>query len=198
MFEVIFFLTFCLSSLFCYFLDIYFPNLRVKPETNEIVNKEYIKMLPQVLTNLSIGSVILNIIDNNYYEETNNLLFIYNFIGWFIISDFIFFFVHINLHRKQLFWLHKKHHEYIYTYGLGAIYSSCFEFIFGNILALNTPLLFIKIPRNQIYGIIAFSTSATVIFSHGGYIRNNKHLQHHRLRTTNFGLGISDRIFGTY
>ena len=93
-------------------------------------------MLPQVLTNLSIGTGMLHIMDNYYYKETNNFYFIFNFVLWFILSDFIFFFVHINLHRKQLYWLHKKHHEYIYTYGLGAIYSSCFEFVFGNIFPL--------------------------------------------------------------
>ena len=198
MFEIIFFLTIFLSSFICFIIDIYYPKLRIKPEINEIVKKEYKKMLPQVLINLSIGSSMLHIIDNYYYEESNNFYFIFNFLLWFILADFSFFFVHINLHRKQLYWLHKKHHEYIYTYGIGAIYSSCFEFIFGNIISLSFPFLFIKMPRMHICWIIIFSTASTVFFSHGGYIKNNKHLQHHKLRTKNFGLGISDRIYGTY
>lgn len=199
MFEIIFFLTFCFSSFICFVIDMYYPKLRIKPETNEIVKKEYINMLPQVLLNLSIGTSILHVIDNNYYyDETNNFYLFFNFVLWFILADFTFFFVHINLHRKQLYWLHKKHHEYIYTYGIGAIYSSCFEFIFGNIFALTLPLLIVKMPRIHVNKIIIFSTASTVLFSHGGYIKSNKHLQHHKLRTKNFGLGISDRIYGTY
>ena len=198
MFEIMFFLTFCFSSFICFMIDMYYPKLRIKHETNEIVKKEYAKMLPQVLINLSIGTSMLHIIDNYYYKETNNFYFIFNFVLWYILADFIFFFVHINLHRKQLYCLHKKHHEYIYTYGIGAIYSSCFEFVFGNIIPLWFPLLIIKMPRTHIYGIIIFSTTSTVLFSHGGYIKNNKHLQHHKLRTKNYGFGISDRIYGTY
>lgn len=194
MFDNLFFFTFIFISYACYLIDINYPSLRVKAETKEIIKKDYNNMLPQVSLNLLIGSLILNRIDK-YYDNYNNNYFIINFICWFVVSDFIFFFIHKNLHKKQFYWLHKKHHEYIYTYGIGAIYSSCFEFIFGNIFPLSAPLYIFNLPRSHTNIIIVFSTFFTVFISHGGYFKNSGHLDHHIARTKNFGFGLSDRIY---
>ena len=107
----------------------------------------------------------------------------------------MFFTIHKALHRKELYYLHKKHHEYVYTYGIGSIYSSCFEFIVGNLFSLSYPIILLKIPRPHAYIITAMTTFFTVIVSHGGYFKNNKHLQHHITRSKNFGLGLSDIIY---
>lgn len=194
MFDILFFSTFLFTSLTCYVIDINYPLLRVKKETTEIIKKEYVNMLPQVSLNVFIGTFILNRI-GKYYNNNNNNYFIINFILWFIFSDIIFFFVHKNLHKKQFYWLHKKHHEYIYTYSIGAIYSSCFEFIFGNVLPLSLPIILFDIPKHHANIIVVFSTFFTVFVSHGGYFKNNKHLEHHITRTKYFGLGFTDRLY---
>ena len=195
MFAFIFFFTFTVSSLFCYFVDINYPQLRVKPEPNEIVKKEYLHMLPQVSANLFIGTVFLNIIDLNYYTITNNFNLFTNLFFWFILSDGMFFTIHKTLHRKELYYLHKKHHEYVYTYGIGSIYSSCFEFIVGNLFSLSYPIILLKIPRPHAYIITSIATFFTVVISHGGYLKDADHLQHHITRSKNFGLGLSDIIY---
>jgi sterol desaturase/sphingolipid hydroxylase (fatty acid hydroxylase superfamily) len=195
MFALLFFFTFTGSSLFCYYIDINHTSLRVKHESNEIVKKEYLHMLPQVITNLFIGTILLYIIDLNFYAITNNYYFFVNFFLWFIFTDCMFFFIHKTLHRKELYYLHKKHHEYIYTYGIGSIYSSCFEFIVGNIFPLSYSIILLRIPRSHAYIITMIATFFTVIVSHGGYFKQNKHLQHHIIRSKNFGLGLSDRIY---
>lgn len=195
MFAFLFFFTFTTSSILCYYIDINHPKLRVKPESNEVVKKEYLHMLPQVSINLFIGTTILYILDLNYNTVTNHYHFFTNFFLWFILSDFMFFFIHKTLHRKELYYLHKKHHEYIYTYGIGSIYSSCFEFIVGNIFPLSYPIIILRIPIVHGYIISIMATLFTVIVSHGGYFKSSKHLQHHITRSKYFGLGISDRIY---
>jgi sterol desaturase/sphingolipid hydroxylase (fatty acid hydroxylase superfamily) len=37
-----------------------------------------------------------------------------------IVEDFVFFLAHAALHLKQLYWIHKKHHEYNVTISLAA------------------------------------------------------------------------------
>ena len=195
MFAFLFCFVFSASSILCYYIDINYPKLRVKEETKDIINKEYINMLPQVSLNLFIGTFILYIIDVNYFIVSNNLNLFANILYWFILSDCMFFTIHKILHKRELYWLHKKHHEYIYTYGIGSIYSSCFEFIVGNLFPLIYPIILLGIPRFYAYIITIFATFYTVVISHGGYLKNNKHLQHHITRSKYFGLGISDRIY---
>ena len=174
-----------------------YSQFRVKTESIDAIQKHYEKMIPQVSLNLVLGTITLHIFEYVKYNP-NDYTFLINFLLWFLLSDLFFYTIHRLLHRKQLYFLHEQHHEYVYTFGVGAIYSSCPEFIFGNMLVLIVPAYILKIPYFFNCFIIVYSTFYTTFISHGGYISSNNHLKHHRKRTCNFGLGFMDKLFNTY
>ena len=197
MYGLLFFSSFTVFSYICYYTDINFPHIRVKQESKEIIQKHYENMLPHVSVNLALGTITLYIFEHVNYNS-NDCNFFINFLFWYILADLFFYTIHRTLHTKLFYFLHEKHHEYVYTFGIGAIYSSIPEFILGNMLALIMPAYILKTPYYFNCFIIIYSTFYTTVISHGGYIKSNKHLMHHKKRTCNFGLGIMDRVFNTY
>ena len=189
--------TYLISSTICFFMDYFVPKSRVKEYSKKDTIKEYKNMLPNISFNLCLAYPFFNyfekIIEN---QEENNLNGSLNFLLWLVTTDFIFYTIHYSLHSKYLYFIHKKHHEYDYTFGAGAIYAHPIEFIGCNIFPAVAPFILYKTPVRYISGIIYFSTSYTVIISHGCYKFFRKaHLEHHIKRRVNYGLFISDRFF---
>ena len=123
-----------LCSLFCYLIDVMKPDFRVKKESLSVLNREYCNMLPIATLNSLIGTGVLNIIDNHLSkkENLNDHYFITNFILWLFVTDFWFYFLHRLFHQKALYKFHKVHHDYSYTFGMGAIYAHPLDFVVTN------------------------------------------------------------------
>ena len=138
--------------LFVYAIDIYIPPPRVKMITYDKVKQDYIIMFPTVLTNLIFAYPYFyyfykyGIISENY----NNLYFIINFFLWLITTDFIFYAIHKLFHHKYLYFLHEKHHQFNYTYGIGAIYASIPDFYFANLFPVSAPFWLYSIPPESL------------------------------------------------
>ena len=199
MLNTIFFTSYILFSFICFNIDYFFTNVRLdKPDKNTII-KHYNKMLPNVSQNLILGSLFFYISEKIYNpEKYNNNYFIINFILWLCLTDILFYISHYAFHSKKLYFLHSKHHDFHYTYALGAIYAHPLDFLIVNLLPTTIPIFVFSIPINHINIIILFSVFTTTIISHGGYIEDQNHLTHHLKRTSNYGLLFSDIIFGTY
>lgn len=191
-----------LSSLFCYGIDILVPDSRVKMIPKSIVNREYLKMLPLCSSNALIGTVVLSVGDNYLLSKdtTNDHYFLTNIILWLVVTDFWFYVLHRLFHTKILYRYHRVHHDYSYTFGMGAIYAHPVDFLFTNLFPVGFPILFFNIPYYHAMIITIFSTCYTTVISHGGYKINacRGHLIHHVKRKHNYGLLIFDRVLGTH
>ena len=190
--------TFFFSTL-CFIIDYYFPYYRIEPlEKTKVIN-EYNKIIPNVCLNIIVTQPFFYL--SNYYYRIitkNNNSFFYNYLVWVLISDLIFYTTHRILHLKRFYFLHALHHSYRYTFGIGAIYSHPIEFIVNNLGSLIVPILILGIPQYQVCFIIIITSFITVVISHGGYIKDQSHLIHHLKCKYNYGLFITDYIFGTH
>ena len=192
--------SFSLSSFACYIFDIFKPSWRVNAKSISEINNDYVKMLPNVCSNLLVAIPIINnteIYLNNQEIKSSN--FIYNFVIWLSLADIIFYSIHRAFHTKLLYFLHEKHHRFSYTYGMGSIYASVPDFVFANLFPVIAPLFLLQPPDYFVQFIIFFSTIYTVVISHGGFkIFNKTHLFHHIYRNKNYGLLLSDRLLGSF
>lgn len=70
--------------------------------------------------------------------------FLYHYVIWFLIADFLFFWIHRALHTKRLYgMIHKQHHEYNVSIGIAAEYAHPVEAFFANFLPTSAgPILF--------------------------------------------------------
>ncbi len=197
----LFTISYTISSLLCYVIDVAFPEFRVNKLTSEQINKEYKKMLPLCVLNTGIGYSSLCLIENklidNDYE--NNNLFIVNFMLWLVVTDFLFYFLHKLFHLKTLYRFHAIHHEYSYTFGMGAIYAHPLDFLATNIFPVSFPIVIFNIPSNHGNLISLFATIYTVVISHGSFklVSGRGHLIHHVKRKYNYGLFLFDRLLKT-
>tara|TARA_B100000795_G_C22779464_1_gene431566 strand:- start:454 stop:1086 length:633 start_codon:yes stop_codon:yes gene_type:complete len=204
MYYFIFLISFIGSSGLCALIDFNFPKFRLTKKKNENIYEDYKKILPVVVRNLIISYPIFyyseyylfmidNIKNNNYYYYTITYILL-----WYILSDLFFYMVHRFFHTKTFYFLHKKHHEFNNPYGIGAIYCGIMEMVFSNLLSLLLPVYFIEVPENLVLKMIVGMTFWTVFMSHGCFQEiNHSHVIHHRKLTCNYGLFITDRIFGT-
>lgn len=199
----LFFIFFYGSSLFCAFFDFNYPNYRIT-KSQENILKDYKKIAIKVNKNLLISYPVFELFENkilvsenikdNFYHYNS----IYYYFTWLILADLLFYSFHRAVHHPKLFFLHKQHHEYIYPYGISAIYSSYIEFILGNLVPLLLPCYLLDIPDEIIRNLIIYSTMWTVIVSHSSLQTfENKHNIHHQKLKYNYGLFISDYIFNT-
>jgi sterol desaturase/sphingolipid hydroxylase (fatty acid hydroxylase superfamily) len=193
----VYLLTFIMSSILCYYIDIYYTYFRVNEITREQINKNYKKMIPYVATNIII-TYPFTIFFENYVKNNNNTYpFLINFILWIVGTDILFYIVHRTFHTKYLYFLHSRHHEFNYTHGIGAIYASIPDYLLANILPISVPILVFSIPYLHIIRIIIFAVVYTVCISHGGFKISKGHLRHHLTYKCNYGLLIMDRILNT-
>ena len=204
-------ISYIVSSLACFITEMAFPSIRANViSRNKIINNYQI-MIPTVAANIAIAYPYFLILENSITFDTIiivntfnildiifwNLLFIIYFTLWAVFTDVLFYMVHSLMHTPKWYWLHAKHHSFRYTHGIGAIYSSVFEFIVGNLGVATIPIYFLSIPKNYVSIIISFMSAYTVIISHSGFHYFDKHLTHHLKYKVNYGLVIMDRLCGT-
>lgn len=197
-----FFYTFSYSSLFCFILDVFANHCRVNTQqlTYEIVLSDYRKMTPLVLFNLLTSYSYFYIFHRYCLDYQSNTLHpIVNFILWIITTDVLFYTIHKAFHHKYLYSFHSIHHEFRYTYGMGAIYAHPLEFYLANLLPVSLPMVLYGIPIWLCNYIVLFATAYTVIISHGGYKLHlaTSHLHHHLKYKCNYGLLKFDMLMGT-
>lgn len=203
--------SYIVSSLVCFITEIAFPSIRTNEITRSKIIKNYQIMLPTVAANIAIAYPYFLVLENTLTFDTIivlhtfnlldiiywNLLFMSYFILWALITDVLFYTVHSLMHTPKLYWLHAKHHSFRYTHGIGAIYSSVFEFIVGNLGVASIPIYLLSIPKNYVAIIISFMSAYTVIISHSGFRYFDNHLTHHLKYKVNYGLVFMDRLCGT-
>ena len=197
--------TYVLTSLLCFTLEMIWPDVRHNEMSRKKILINYDDMLPVVTLNLIIAYPYYYIIEP--YVIFPNLavtgvfgyvLFMYYFIWWLFLSDIFFYIIHRSFHRKELYWLHSRHHKYRYTHGIGAIYASIPDFVICNLMALTLPIYIMGIPYDYVQNIVVFGSFVTVFISHSGFKWFDTHLLHHLKYTVNYGLLVSDIILGTW
>jgi len=223
-FYMYFLTTYSVCSVSCFLLEIIAPSMRVKEITRHEIVQNYKIMTPTVVANLALAYpyysaiekyltfdniIVLNCNDDfsdGYYDGYSDvyccslwyLYFFYYFFIWLLLTDVSFFAVHYMLHTPQMYWLHAKHHSFRYTHGIGAIYSSVFEFVVGNLGTATLPIYVFSIPQDYVKIIIVLASFYTVVISHSGFKCVNKtHLTHHLKYKVNYGLFLTDKIMGT-
>ena len=196
--------TFLASSLFCFMIDMTKPHLRYNGAVLSRWNilKDYGDMLPLVTTNAITGYPFFSYVENKLLLTPdfvpNQWAWWTNLCAWILMTDLIFYSVHWMLHQRTLYkYIHSVHHQYRYTYGIGAIYAHPLEFYIGNLVPVAMPLVICKMPMNICQSIVIFATLFTVVLSHGGFIVSKSHLNHHLKYRCNYGLVFMDKVLGT-
>lgn len=204
-----FLISYCSSSLVCFATEMMWPSIRVKPIPQKEIIENYKIMIPSVGLNLVLAYPYFLcfekylIFDNINFDYSFGyglwyIYFLYYFVCWLLLSDVFFYSVHYLLHTPQMYWLHAKHHSFRYTHGIGAIYSSVFEFIVGNLGTTSLPIYILSVPQDYVKIFTILASAYTVIISHSGFtIVSNTHLIHHLKYKVNYGLVCIDRFLGT-
>lgn len=204
-------LSYLFSSVVTFITDIFYPETRVDrdypsgvggtkdvPDHTLHVIDQYYKIMKVTLLNVA-SSVPLFIVYQHYSDgRENDNPFIYNFLMWLMITDVSFFIFHYSLHHPKLYHLHKLHHQYRYTYGPAALYSSLSEFYLSNVLPNLISFEVLQLSTGEMVTIIIFQTCYTVIVSHGGYkFSKDGHLKHHLQYKEPYGIFLSDDVYRT-
>ena len=201
MYYLIFLKSFSCSSLLCYCIDLFVPQLRedVFLKNKQEITQIYIEACPLVICNLIISKFIFNYIEDELLIYQRDDSYIKLFLCWIVLADIIFYIMHKLFHNYYLYvYIHSIHHKYKITNGICALYAHPIDYITTNILPLSLPLIILQPPDEFIRFIIIFSTTYTIIISHGGYTFLPKnHLLHHIKHKYNYGIFISDKVFQT-
>jgi len=117
----------------------------------------------------------------------------------FIVMDFIFYLMHRLFHSKYLYKYHSIHHQWTGPNTASTFYYHPLEMLFVNILPLLLSILICRVNFFTARFIHFISVSNTMIVAHGGYkyFNNHSHDLHHKYRNCNYGILITDRLFGT-
>ena len=193
-----FFNTYTLTSLTCFIIEYFYPNIREKVISKNELLKNYKIMIPTVFFNLITIYPFFNFF--MYYHRLlkyNNNYFIINFILWLFTTDILFYSIHRLFHTRKLYFLHSKHHNFKYTHGIGAIYASFPDFFFANIIPISVPLYLFSIPYDHCKYIVIFSSFTTVFISHSGFRFLKDHLIHHIKSKVNYGIFFTDKVLNT-
>mgnify|MGYP003683513065 CR=1 FL=1 len=193
--------TFCVSSLMCFFVDIFAPHYRVNNVSRETIFTDYQNMLPRVAGNLVISYPYFYIVEKYITQiiQPNTYSLLTNIALWVLLMDIMFYSIHRAFHCKYLYHYHSIHHTYRYTYGMGAIYAHWIEFIVANLIPISVPMLLFKFPFYICNNIVLCATFYTVVISHGGFKipLSGGHLYHHLKYKYNFGLFRMDHLMKT-
>ena len=177
--------TFWLASLICFLIDCFMTQVRVNGHilTKRTILSDYYKMLPNVFGNIVIAYPFFYMVEDIMIigQDYNNWSLLVNLLVWLGTTDILFYTIHRAFHSKYLYSIHALHHEFKYTYGMGAIYAHPIEFYMANLLPVAAPLVVFRIPLRVCDFIVFLATFYTVLISHGGFKLklSSGHLYHH-------------------
>lgn len=181
-----------------------FVAYKCQQDKSNLIIPTYKKIIPTVLYNTLLSTIptiiIIGYYDTNYINKFNlNEIFFHLPLG-FILSDVFFWIFHRTLHIPFLYKkFHKKHHEIISPIGLSAVYTTTFDFYFGNIAPVYLPMFLLKVNPFTMKLWMIITTFNTVFFAHSGFNISNFHDNHHLLFNKNYGANlIMDRLMNTY
>ena len=109
--------TFCVSSLMCFFVDVFAPHYRVNTVSRETILTDYQNMFPRVVGNVAIAYPYFYIVEK-YITQTvqpNTYSLLVNIALWIFFMDIMFYSIHRAFHSKYLYHYHAIHHTYRYT-----------------------------------------------------------------------------------
>ena len=158
-------------------------------------------MTPTVLFNVFAVTLPYSLFLESYIKdkERNDYGFLVNFILSYISADFLSYWAHRLFHHPALYFIHKVHHEYMHPLAMGALYAHPIDFFVINLFPFTFSIFFLYPPDWVIKAIIVIAILVSTLQSHGGYtVFDDAHLKHHKFYKVNYGLGIFDRMFGTY
>ena len=128
-------------------------------------------------------------------------VFMLRIIGYLIVSDTLFYWIHRFSHTNKHLWkYHKKHHEFQYPSGITAIYAHPIDFILTNLLPfLCGPALFGYSLHTLIFWLTLVIFNAVISHSSLNFpiYYDANHGIHHVKRNVNFGFILWDKICKT-
>ena len=193
--------SFILTSAASFIYDTFSGKYRHKYRSPDELLQCAKQMMPLVLVNIFCVTLPYSLFVEHAIEdvERNQYGFVPNFCVIYLIADFLTYWFHRLFHHPKLYFLHKTHHDYVYPIAMEALYTHPIDYFVVNLGPFTSPI-FILYPRDYIIKItIIIAVTLTTIQSHGGYtFLNDAHLKHHKFYKVNYGLGVSDRIFGTF
>ena len=158
-------------------------------------------MLPTVCVNLFGVTLPYSLFIEHTIKdvERNDYGLVLNFAIVFLIADFVTYWLHRLFHHPKFYWMHKVHHEYTHPLAMGAVYAHPIDYFVVNLGPFTLPIFILYPPDWIIQTIVVLAVSITTIQSHGGYtFFDDAHLKHHKYYKVNYGLGLMDRVFGTF
>jgi sterol desaturase/sphingolipid hydroxylase (fatty acid hydroxylase superfamily) len=179
-------------------LDKYHNNWKKykKAAIDSFCNQLFIGLPTLYLLNDNINNAIIKSENDTFFTTLIKIFFIAN------LSNIFFYILHYLLHFKFLYNLiHYKHHEFIETIAVAAVYAHPIEYLFANVLAFVVPFIMIGTNFPTAFCLISIGTFVTLM-AHCNYNLfgiKNAHLIHHKLFLCNYGFGeYLDKMFGTY
>ena len=169
-------------------------------------------MIPQALINQLISLICfiiyftnyfsLNYIPRGYKRISANLIEISIELGlYYLIYDFVFYYLHLLLHTPNFYFIHKKHHSTFGTIGISNYYMSTLDFILEVIIPFILGPFIINCHAITFIIFLVISNLNSIIV-HSGYQipflpQPDIHFIHHDQYNKNYSLHFPDRIHNT-
>jgi len=180
---------------------------RIQHDNKQNLINIYWKIIPLVLFNLFITTLIFNLVifqllhyNNNPYYPTRYSYSLFKLLVYKYFVDIPFYICHRIFHTKYLYKYHKKHHEIKAPVGISALYSHPIDYIFGNLVPVSVPLILFNIDFISLHVWTFLTIFSTVYDSHGGFVNLSEfHDFHHKYFKFNFGTNFfMDKILNTF